>query len=41
MAARGELTVPIETIPFEQVDEALARQATRQARGKLVLLIGS
>ena len=40
MAARGELTVPVETYPFEQAADALDRQATRQSRGKLVLIVG-
>ena len=41
LAARGELVVPIETLPLERADEALARQATRTTRGKLVLTVGS
>jgi hypothetical protein len=41
MAAHGELSVPIETPPLEQADEALARQAARRAGDKLVLTVGS
>jgi hypothetical protein len=40
MVARGELVVPVETMPLEAAGDALDRQATRQVRGKLVLLIG-
>jgi NADPH:quinone reductase-like Zn-dependent oxidoreductase len=39
LAARGELDVPVETLPLERAEEALALQATRTMRGKLVLVI--
>jgi NADPH:quinone reductase-like Zn-dependent oxidoreductase len=39
LASRGELRVGIETYPLERVGEALARQATRQVPGKLVVAI--
>jgi hypothetical protein len=31
--------VSIETLPLTQADDALARQASRTVRGKLVLLV--
>jgi len=38
-ATRGELDVAVETFPLDQTADALARQMTRQARGKLVVVI--
>jgi hypothetical protein len=38
-APTGDLTVSIETLPLTQADDALARQASRTVRGKLVLLV--
>jgi NADPH:quinone reductase-like Zn-dependent oxidoreductase len=40
LVARGELQVPVETLPLDQAADALARQASRQVRGKLVLVVG-
>lgn len=39
LAAQGVLEVPVETFPLARAGEALARQATRQAGGKLVVRI--
>lgn len=41
LAASGQLTVPIEVLPFEQTGEAIDRQASKMVRGKLVLRIGT
>jgi NADPH:quinone reductase-like Zn-dependent oxidoreductase len=40
MAARGELRVPVSrTFTLDEANAALAEQATRQSRGKLVILV--
>jgi NADPH:quinone reductase-like Zn-dependent oxidoreductase len=37
LAARGEITVPIEVVPFEEARSAIDRQASKMVRGKLVV----
>jgi NADPH2:quinone reductase len=39
LAARGQITVPVEVVPFEQTGAAIDRQASRMVRGKLVVQI--
>jgi D-arabinose 1-dehydrogenase-like Zn-dependent alcohol dehydrogenase len=39
LAARGQITVPVEVVPFEQAGAAIDRQASKMVRGKLVLQI--
>jgi NADPH:quinone reductase-like Zn-dependent oxidoreductase len=39
LVSRGELKVAVETSPLERAGAALAQQATRQVRGKLVVVI--
>ena len=41
LAAKGQITVPIEVVPFEEANAAIDRQASKMVRGKLVLRIGS
>jgi hypothetical protein len=38
--ARGEVHVPIERVPFEDADRALAAIGSAAVRGKQVLTIG-
>jgi NADPH:quinone reductase-like Zn-dependent oxidoreductase len=40
LAAKGQMTVPIVVIPFEETRSAIDRQAAKTVRGKLVLRIG-
>lgn len=39
LAAEGTLRVPTEVLPLDQAAEALDRQASKQVRGKLVLVV--
>ena len=39
LASHGSLRVAVETFPLARAGEALARQATRQVKGKLVVLM--
>jgi NADPH:quinone reductase-like Zn-dependent oxidoreductase len=40
LAARGQITVPVVVVPFEQAGAAIDRQASKMVRGKLVLQVG-
>ena len=39
LVTRGALTVTVESLPLAQAADAISRQATRQVRGKLVLVV--
>lgn len=41
LAERGQITVPIEVVPFEDARSAIDRQASKMVRGKLVLQVGA
>jgi NADPH:quinone reductase-like Zn-dependent oxidoreductase len=41
IAARGQMKIALETYPLERTGDALARQATRQTPGKIVVLVNS